>query len=381
MKVSIATRGKMIYNHPIFGPQYQTTLIEKTLKTTKKKVKAKELPLPFPNNFYGTVSEKFTINTSIDKANLKTSEAISFKLTLRGKGNINMLDPFKIEFPSSFEVFEPTITDKTYVGNNNTGGTKTFEYILIPRKKGDFTIPEIKFSYFNPKTEKYIELNTKEHLISVKKDAETDQKVEEGIGGDTLEEEEKEYTSSDTTQNDIENLDSLENSKNSSITKKQFFSKWYSIAFWIIFIVIIISYLVYFSLSKRRENKKEIRRKKSNKIAIKRLKNASFCLKNGNFDQFFEEIEKSLWGYFADKFEVNSSELSKETIDLYFNKRNVKTETKNNFISLLNICEFARYSPSKDRNQQMEKTLENAKEIIIEVESDMKKKAYKDNTE
>ncbi len=142
----------------------------------------------------------------------------------------------------------------------------------------------------------------------------------------------------------------------------------------VIFIVIIISYLVYFSLSKRRENKKETRRKKSNKIAIKRLKNASFCLKNGNFDQFFEEIEKSLWGYFADKFEVNSSKLSKETINLYFNKRNIKAKTKNNFVSLLNICEFARYSPSKDKNQQMERTLENAQKIIIEVESDMNKK-------
>ncbi|MBT4738286.1 MAG: hypothetical protein HOO15_03590, partial [Flavobacteriales bacterium] len=72
--------------------------------------------------------------------------------------------------------------------------------------------------------------------------------------------------------------------------------------------------------------------------------------------------------------EVNSSELSKETIDLYFDKRNIKTETKNNFVSLLNICEFARYSPSKDRNLQMERTLEEAKEIIIEVESDIKKK-------
>ena len=120
---------------------------------TRKTIKVKELPKPETKYFYGTVSEKFTINPNIDKTKLKTSEAISFKLTFRGNGNINMLEPFELKFPSSFEVFEPTITDKTYVGNNNTGGTKTFEYILIPREKGDFTIPEIKFSYFNSKTE------------------------------------------------------------------------------------------------------------------------------------------------------------------------------------------------------------------------------------
>ena len=354
METLITKNGKFL-GYDVFGRQiYQNQQQSQILKTSTKKIKVKELPKPEAKHFYGTVSEKFTIKTNIDRTKLKTSEAISFKLIFRGNGNINMLEPFELKFPSSFEVFEPTITDKTYVGNNNTGGTKTFEYILIPREKGNFTIQKIEFSYFNPKSEKYIELNTKEHLISVEKG--------------------KQYIPTDTTQSALQNLDLLENSVFSSITKRQFISKWYSFFYWIIFASIIISYLVYFILSKRSVNPVETKRRKSTKIAIKRLKNASFFLKNDNFDQFFEEIEKSLWGYFADKFEVNSSELSKETIDLYFSKRHIETETKNNFVSLLNICEFARYSPSKDRNQQMEKTLENAKEIIIEVESDMKKK-------
>jgi len=354
METLITKNGKFL-GYDVFGRQiYQNQQQSQILKTSTKKIKVKELPKPEAKHFYGTVSEKFTIKTNIDRTKLKTSEAISFKLIFRGNGNINMLEPFELNFPSSFEVFEPTITDKTYVGNNNTGGTKTFEYILIPREKGNFTIQKVEFSYFNPKTEKYIELNTKDHLISVEKG--------------------KQYIPTDTTQSALKNLDLLENSVFSSITKRQFISKWYSFFYWIIFTSIIISYLVYFILSKRSVNPVETKRRKSTKIAIKRLKNASFFLKNDNFDQFFEEIEKSLWGYFADKFEVNSSELSKETIDLYFSKKHIKTETKNNFVSLLNICEFARYSPSKDRNQQMEKTLENAKEIIIEVESDMKKK-------
>ena len=354
MNISILTKGKFIGYDFFNRPQYQTILKSESINSRPRKIKVKELPLTKPKHFYGIVSENFTINTNIDRTNLKTSEAISLKVILRGKGNINMLEPFELEFPSSFEVFDPTITDETYVGNNNTGGTKTFEYTIIPRKKGSFTIPEIKFNYFNPKTEEYIKIKTEEHLIS----------VEQG----------KQYTPNDTTQNSLLNLDLLENSGFSSITKRQFISKWYSFSYWIIFAVIIISYLIYFILSKRSVNPIDRRRRKSTKIAIKRLKNARFCLKNDNFDQFFEEIEKALWGYFADKFEVNSSELSKETIDLYFDKRNIKTETKNNFVSLLNICEFARYSPSKDRNLQMERTLEEAKEIIIEVESDIKKK-------
>ena len=35
-----------------------------------------------------------------------------------------MLEPFEINFPNTFEIFDPIITDKTYVGNHNTGGIK-----------------------------------------------------------------------------------------------------------------------------------------------------------------------------------------------------------------------------------------------------------------
>ena len=167
MNISIPTRGKLISNHPFFAPQYQTILKSESINSRPRKIKVKELPKPKPENFYGTVSNKFSIKSKIDKTTLKTSEAISFKVIFRGKGNINMLEPFELEFPSSFQVFDPTITDKTHVGNNNTEGTKTFEYILIPRQEGEFKINEVKFNYFNPETDKYIQIKSKEYNITV----------------------------------------------------------------------------------------------------------------------------------------------------------------------------------------------------------------------
>ena len=114
--------------------------------------------------------KKFSIRSEIDRTNLKTSEAISCKVIFRGEGNINMLEPFKINFQNSFEVFDPIITDKTYIGNHNTGGTKIFEYILIPREKGNYTIPNVSFSYFNPETKEdvdYIEETLKDEFIDI----------------------------------------------------------------------------------------------------------------------------------------------------------------------------------------------------------------------
>ena len=354
INVTIPKRGRLISNHPFFGAKYETILSNVNLKSKQKTIKVKKLPTPIPNTFHGTVSKKFTIKTRVDKTELKTSEAISFKVIFRGEGNINMLEPFHIQFPSSFEVFEPIITDKTFVGTHSTNGTKTFEYILIAREVGDFTIEEINFTFLNPKTGKYQNIKSKKHLFKVSKG--------------------EQYFPIDSTQISQQNLELLKFNRSTKISNRLFLYNWFSrIFFWGLFLIFML-YLISFIKNKRNSNPEEYKRRKSTKIAIKRLKNAQLCVNNNDFDVFFEEIEKSLWGYLTDKFGVKSSELSKKTIDVHFNNNNINENLKNQFIEILNVCEFARYSPSNDKNKQMQETLNNAKEIIIKVESNLSKK-------
>ena len=106
---------------------------------------------------------------------------------------------------------------------------------------------------------------------------------------------------------------------------------------------------------------------------MKRLKKAKGFLNVSDYEKFFEEIEKSLWGYFADKFNLDTSKLSKENININFNKKKIDNNEIKKFIKILNTCEFARYSPNKNRSQHMENTLEEAKKIIVQVESNLKK--------
>ena len=353
MKVELIQKGRLLYTDFFGRPQYENTLVEETLSTSKKEVKVKKLPDPKPKNFYGTVSEKFSIETEIDRDETKTSEAISLKIKFRGKGNINMLQPFKIDFPDEFEVFDPIITDKTYVGNTSTNGSKIFEYVIIPRKKGQYTIPSISFSYFNPKLEKYIDIETKSIEINVLKG--------------------KQYVDTDTTQYSLQKLEVIPNSKFNNISFRKKIYKYYSIVFWIFISLVFLTKFIAFILSKRVIDTVKERKEKSNKIAIKRLKNAQKCIKNNDFDMFFEEIEKSIWGYFADKFNIDSSNLSKENIDFYFTKNLINDRLKNQFIVLLQDCEFARYAPKSNHNKKMQEILNQSKEIIIEVESNLKK--------
>jgi hypothetical protein len=116
----------------------------------------------------------------------------------------------------------------------------------------------------------------------------------------------------------------------------------------------------------------DYKHKAARKIANKKLKKAKEYIKENNYENFFEEIEKSLWGYFADKFKVKIIHLTKESIEEYFNKNKISVEAKEKFISLINECEIARYAPSANKNQKMTNILEEAEKIIFNVEANLK---------
>ena len=50
----------------------------------------------------------------------------------------------------------------------------------------------------------------------------------------------------------------------------------------------------------------------------------------------------------------------------------MQKEIEARFIALLDECQFARYSPTNNKNSKMGEILNKAKEIIIEVETALK---------
>tara|TARA_B100000902_G_scaffold399893_1_gene473403 strand:- start:664 stop:2454 length:1791 start_codon:yes stop_codon:yes gene_type:complete len=338
----------------IFGPRYfpQNDIIQKTISTNPKKIIVKNLPEPVPENFYGSVGSNFSINIETDKNKLQTSQAIRYKLRIRGNGNINMLDKINIDFPKSFEIFPPQIEDKTFINNYNISGSKIFEYILMPMDPGEFIIPKIKFVYFDLKKEEYIELESNESIVNVTQG-------KNYIINDNLKEE--------------SNVELLSYKKLYNKKFRENLINYFQNIFWIGILLSLLLFIKPYISIENRYSIEEIKKIKSTRIAMKRLKKAKGFLNVSDYEKFFEEIEKSLWGYFADKFNLDTSKLSKENININFNKKKIDNNEIKKFIKILNTCEFARYSPNKNRSQHMENTLEEAKKIIVQVESNLKK--------
>ena len=346
------------FNDPFFN-RYKT--VEIPLKTNRITINVSPLPTHNkPADFSGAVGS-FNFNSEIDKTELKANEAINLKFTINGSGNIELIDKINVPFPPDFEVYDPKVNKNINTSPSGVSGKKTFEYLIIPRTPGDFTIQPVKFSYFDLKRNKYVTLTSPEYNISVAK------------GDGTI----SDVSYSGVNQADIKYIGSdirhiKMNVPRLYISGSYFFG---SGTFYLLLVLPLIIFILFTIIwnkeLKKRSNIALMKNKKATKVAQKRMKQASIFLKENKKDEFFVEVSQALWGYLSDKFSIPLANLSMETVKDSLQSKEVKEETIDQFIDTLNNCEFARFAPG-DSASAMENIYSEAVDIISRIESELK---------
>ena len=347
------------FNDPFFGSG--TTNVEKSLKSNALFIDVRPLPeAGKPVTFSGAVGS-FTLRSEIDKTKLKTNEALALKCVIAGQGNIQLIDKLNIAFPPDFETYDPKITSE--IKNLATGisGNQTFEYLLIPRKPGRFTIKPITFSYYDLDKKAYVTLSSPEYIIE----------VEKGSGDAAV------MTYSGANKEDIKYIGSdirHIRDKYFSLSPKgrAFFPSLY---FWLLMfiplVLFILMVILWQKLSARRSDTVLMKNLRATKIARKRLRKAEGFLKNTEQEAFYVEISQALWGYLSDKFFIPLSELSIESVHEALLKKNVGEEIIQQFIETLNNTEYARFAPG-EKTLNMERIYQQALKIITKMEGELK---------
>lgn len=343
----------------ILGTTYSN--VRKDIKSQPINIEVMPLPVANkPSSFKGAVGQ-YTFTSKVDKSELKANEAFTFTITVSGKGNIELLELPKPVFPPDFEVYDPKISSS--VKNNATGisGSKKAEYIVIPRVAGTFTLEGTDFSYFNPSNKRYETLKSETFQIQV-------QKADGGSSTNAI------YAPG---QSDIKYLGSdihhiNVNDHRLNITGVFFFmSPFYIIIMTTMVIAFVAALFIYKRMNKFNSNTVLVKNKQATKVAKKRLTNAHNFLKENNQNGFYEEFSQAIWGYISDKLNIVRSQLSIDTVKEIMLSKNVNEEIVNEFIELLNNCEFARFAPG-DPNKKMDELYQKGIELITKAERILK---------
>ncbi len=346
------------FDDPFFGG---TQNIQKVLLSNPININVKALPQKNkPLNFSSTVGN-FNLKANISETELKTNDAITLRITVSGTGNIELIDKLNVKFPTDFEVYEPKIIDDIATNNRGVAGTRIFEYLLIPRNPGTYTIEPIKLSFFDIRKSDYQILESQAFTINVEKS----ENYQSGVVLSGANQEDVRYIGTDIRHLKIGNF---------SLSKTGFyFFGSTPFLLWLIIplIIFILFIIVWKKQSKKLNNQSLMRHKRATKVARRSLKSAQVYLGTKDSVAFYNEISQALWGYLSDKFNIPKSELSKETVNAKLLDRDVKEKTINQFIDTLNNCDFARFAPG-DPESTMDKIYNEALAIISKIERELK---------
>ena len=338
--------------------------VSKTVTTSKVNLSVESLPQPKPADFSGLVG-KLSLSTKVSTTEVEANQPITITLKLQGSGNLKMLKNPTLQFPQDFETYEPKATNNFNTTDAGLSGSKTIEYLVIPRHDGDFVIPAATISYFDVASDSYKTLSTEPISIRVNKGTQSVSNapvVSNFTGQEKVEVLATDIRYINTDEPNIKPVGRM-------IVGSMFF--W---LFYIISLVITIGLIIIFRKQARdNANVALMRNKKANKVARRRLKVAEREYKAGNKDTFYDEILKALWGYLSDKLSIPVSELNKDNISLRLSQRGVEDAFIQEFVKLLNDCEFERYAPIGNKESAMRHTFESTEKLISTLESTIKR--------
>lgn len=336
-------------------------IVEVQKKIVAPKLTINVQPLPSkPANFSGGVGE-FSISSSINSKEVRTNDAVTVKLVIKGSGNMKLISTPELRFPEDFEVYDPKVTNNFDVSTAGLTGSQTIEYLAIPRHAGDFTIPPVEFTYFDLKSNAYKTLKTEAYNLKVAKGkGNADQVIAD-------------FTSKEDVKVLGQDIRFIKLGDTDLQKKGDFFFGTLSYWLWYIipFILFVVMMVFFRKQAAENANVAKVKTKKANKVAVKRLKLAGKLLAENKKNEFYDEVLKALWGYISDKLSIPVSQLSKDNIEAELTKHGVAEDITKTFIGALDECEFARYAPGSE-SEAMDKVYSMSIDAISKMENSIK---------
>ncbi len=347
------------FNDSFFNTSY--TPVEKSLRASLLIINVRPLPASgVPGDYAGAVGN-FNFHTEIDRTKVKTNEAINLKCVVSGEGNLQLIDKLNITFPPDFETYDPKISNDIRSSEKGVSGSQVFEYLIIPRKPGKFTLKPISFSFYDLKKMKYITLTSPEYTIDVEKGS--------GEGANVTytgaNHEEIKYIGSD--------IRHIKNQVFALSTGGDYFFGSIAFILWLILpLAVFVTFVLLFrKFSERRSDVVLMKNLRATKVARKRLRKAEIYFKEQKQLEFYVEISQALWGYLSDKFSLPIAELSIDTVRQTLINKEVGEELIQNFLDTLNNTEYARFAPG-EKSVNMERIYNEALAVISRIERELR---------
>ncbi|MFZ1785018.1 MAG: BatD family protein [Ferruginibacter sp.] len=310
-------------------------------------------PLPAnnkPPDFKGAVG-KFNIEARVENDHFSTDDAGRMAIFISGEGNLQMINAPSIAWPSGIEGFESKATDDLFKGTVPVSGRKIFEYPFTVSKAGSYSLPAVRFSFFDIRDASYKTITTKPINISVSKGSGKPKRIQ---------------------------TDGGQKSRGNYLTR--FFDNRLRVVS-LFAVLMIIGLIVWLKRDSRTQRDpietaqapeeaepddntpigsetKEILLAQENPLLL-----TEACLQNGDRHQFYTQLNLELKNYLSKKLVIPAEALNRKNIGTQLDLKGVSNETSVQLEELMDAIEWQLYTPLAD-DRQMKDIFEKANDLI-----------------
>ena len=347
-----------------FGMGTDIREVRRKLSTEPVRITVRNLPDGAPAGFSGAVGQ-FSMEADMPSSSIAANSSAAYTVKISGRGNLPLIQSPKVKFPTSFEQYNVKATESLKPSATGISGYRQFEYPFIARAEGQYTVPALEFSYFNPQSAQYVTLQSRELRIEVTPDSSAVGNTSTGIV-------------SGLSKEDIKILGQdirfIRLGQPALVSKGRFFmcSGDYFALLALLLIAAVMAYVLLERYLKNMRNDTFVRGKRANRMALQRLREAEKHMKRDDRRGFYDEMLRVMWGYMSDKLYIPVSLLSKENIREQLSRRDISPQLCERFLSLMTLCEQAQYSP--EASSQMHEVYKEGVELISKFESVIKRK-------
>ena len=310
------------------------------------------LPLPEegkPSGFKGAVGD-FRMDVKASPREVNVGDPITLTMAVEGDGNFDTVMCPELSTKNGFKVYQPH--------EKSSKGTKVFEQILMPESKEIKDIPEVVFSFFNPRDGQYHTIKKGPFSITVKasKGAAAAAKVFEMP---TV----KEHGKKESLGKDIVYI-----KEEPGRFKRKGVYIYQTVSYWSVQLAILLIFSGWLYVYKYNQRLKNdvgyARRLAAPRKARAGIKFAQKMLEENNAAKFFDAVFGTLREYLADRLHLPLGSITQGTVDKVLESKGVNEDMRNKIRNIFDDCDIARFAPSEFDREKMDNIFESMRDVI-----------------
>ena len=325
----------------LFEPEVGGTPFTQHIVLESKPVTIHVKPLPEagkPADFNGAVG-KYSVQASFNTASVDTGDAAILTVLVKGSGNLPVINAPAISWPANMESYDVSSKENIDKSVAPLSGSKTFTYNFICTKTGQFLLPPIKLSYFDPVSQSYKTVESNPLHITANP-SKKKKSLPQAVAIKPVQ------------------------------TNREFY-------IWGTAVILLLAFAAMFTYGqmKRKEKKKaeiarlaELQKIKTAPVKTDPLKESRELMMAGDFGKFYGTVNRAVWKAVSDKLQLPSSELNKLNIASGLRSRGWSDEEIIRLKNVLNECELKLYTPEFNTTD-MQRLFVSAEEITRRLEA------------